>query len=96
MPIGVFEAELAFAEIDLTGDAGVHHPLEGAVDGGPADPLILTPDQIDQIFGGEVTLLTKKDVDDPKSRLSTACCHAWQAIEIRRRRLRLIIQKARS
>ena len=31
------EAEAAFAEVDLAGDAGVDHPLQRAIDGGAAD-----------------------------------------------------------
>ena len=38
MPVGVLEAEAAFAEIDLPRDARVDHPLQGAVDRRAADP----------------------------------------------------------
>src|SRR5262249_16214798 len=44
VPVGVLEAETALAEVDLPRDAGVHHPLQGAVDGGAADSLVLAPD----------------------------------------------------
>ena len=64
VPVGVLEAELAFAEVDLAGDAGVDHPLQRAVDGGAADPLILAADEVDEIVGGEVAFLAEKDVDD--------------------------------
>ena len=37
MPVRVLEPEPAFAEVHLAGDAGVHHPLQRAVDGGAAD-----------------------------------------------------------
>jgi hypothetical protein len=40
LAIRVLETESAFAEIDLASDAGVHHPLQGAVDGGSADAVI--------------------------------------------------------
>ena len=44
VPVRMFEAEPALAEIDLAGDARVHHPLQGAIDGGAADALILAAD----------------------------------------------------
>ena len=37
LPVGMLEAEAAFAEIDFAGDARVDHPLQRAVDGGAAD-----------------------------------------------------------
>ena len=40
LAVRVLEPEAALAEIDLAGDAGVHHPLQRAVDGGAADPVI--------------------------------------------------------
>ena len=62
--VRVLEAEAPLAEIDLARDAGVDHPLQRAVDGRPADPLIFAANQIDEIVGGEVPLLTQEDVDD--------------------------------
>ena len=64
MAVGVLEAEPAFAEIDLAGDARLHHPLQRAVDRGAADPLIFALDQVDQIVGAEVSLLAEEHVDD--------------------------------
>jgi hypothetical protein len=64
MSVRMLEAKPPFAEIDLPGNAGFNHPLQRAVNRGAADSLILPPDQIDQIFGGEVTLLPQKDIDD--------------------------------
>ena len=60
----MLEAEPALAEIDLAGDARIHHPLQRAVDRGAADPLILALDQIDEIVGAEVSLLAEEHVDD--------------------------------
>ena len=54
VPVRMLEAEPALAEVDLAGDARVDHPLQRAVDGGAADPLILAADEIDQIVGAEV------------------------------------------
>ena len=64
LAVGVLEAEAALAEVDLAGDAGVHHPLQRAVDGGAADALVFALDQIDEIVGAEVPLLAQEHVDD--------------------------------
>ena len=45
MPIGMFEAEPAFAEVHFAGDARFLHPLQRAVDRRAADPVILALDQ---------------------------------------------------
>ena len=60
LAVGVLEPEAAFAEVDLAGDAGVHHPLQRAVDGGAADALIFLADQIDEIVGAEVPSWRRK------------------------------------
>ena len=64
MPIRMLEAKTTLAEIDLAGDARVDHPLQRAVDSRAADPLVLAPDQIDEIVGGEVPLLAEEHIDD--------------------------------
>ena len=64
LPVGMLEAETAFAEVDLAGDAGVHHPLQRAVDGGAADALIFAPDEVDEVVGAEVPFLAQEHVDD--------------------------------
>src|SRR5688572_22736623 len=64
LAVGVLEAEATLAEIDLAGDIGVDHPLQGAVNGRPADPLVFLADQIDEIVGAEVTFLTQEHPDD--------------------------------
>ena len=64
LAVGVLEAEPAFAEIDLAGDAGVHHPLQRAVDGGAADALVFAADEIDEVVGAEVPFLAQEHVDD--------------------------------
>ena len=64
LAVGMLEAEPAFPEVDLAGNAGVHHPLQRAVDGGAADALVLMPDEIDEVVGAEVPLLTQEHVDD--------------------------------
>ena len=63
MAIRVLEPEAAFAEVDLSGDARVHHPLERAVDGGPADALVFLAHQVDEIVGAQMTFLAQEDAD---------------------------------
>jgi hypothetical protein len=60
----VLEPEATLAEIDLARDAGIDHPLQGAVDGRAADSMIFAANEIDEVVGAEVTLLTEEDVDD--------------------------------
>jgi hypothetical protein len=64
LAVRMLEPEATFAEIDLAGDAGVHHPLQGSVDGGAADPLIFATDQIDQVVSAEMPFLTQEDIDN--------------------------------
>src|SRR5436190_1167730 len=64
VPVRVLEAEASLAEVDLAGDASVHHPLQRAVDGGAADPVILVPDQIDEIVRAQVAFLAEEHIDD--------------------------------
>ena len=64
MPVGVLEAEAAFAEVHLARDAGVDHPLQRAVDRGPADAMIFALDEVDEIVGAQVSLLAEEHVDD--------------------------------
>ena len=64
MPVRVFEPETPLAEIDLAGDARVHHPLQRAVDGGAADAMVFLAYHVDEIVGAEVPVLTEKHVDD--------------------------------
>src|SRR5436190_24098185 len=64
VPVRVLEAETAFAEIDFAGDAGVHHPLQRAVDGGAADAVVVLANKIEQIVGAQVAFLAQKDIDD--------------------------------
>src|SRR5262245_13744915 len=64
LAIGLLEAESPLAEINLAGDARIHHPLQGAIDGGAADPVIVVPNEIDEIVGAEMPFLTQEDVDN--------------------------------
>src|SRR6185295_3686516 len=47
--VRVLEPEAPFSEINLARDARIHHPLQRAVDGRPADAMVLSPQEIDQI-----------------------------------------------
>ena len=62
--VGVLEAEPALAEVHLPGDAGVHHPLQRAIDRRAADPRVLAADERDEIFRAEVPLLLEEDPHD--------------------------------
>jgi hypothetical protein len=85
LPIRMLEPEPALSEVDLTGDAGVDHPLQGAVDGGAADAVIVLADQIDEIIGAEMAFLPQKDIDDLLP-LTGALAARWcQSAEIRKR-----------
>ena len=64
LTVRVLETEPPFTEVHLAGDAGVHHPLQRAVDRGPADPMVFLADEVDQIVGAEVAFLAQEDVDD--------------------------------
>ena len=64
LPVGMLEAEAAFAEIDFAGDARVDHPLQRAVDGRAADAVIFAADEIDQIVGAEMAFLAQEHIDD--------------------------------
>ena len=64
MAIRMFEAEPAFAEIHLAGDARFFHPQQRAVDGGAADAVIFLLDERDEIVSAQVSLLLEERVDD--------------------------------
>jgi hypothetical protein len=55
--VGRLEPGTPFAEIDFSGDAAVHHPLQRAIDRGAADAGMLAADQIEEIVRAEVTFL---------------------------------------
>ena len=82
VPVRVLEPEPALAEVDLAGDAGVHHPLERAVDGRAADPLILAADEIDEIVGAEVSLLAQEHVDDAVALAGPLAAGRPQAVDV--------------
>ena len=85
VPVRVLEPEPALAEVHLARDAGVHHPLQRAVDGGAADAMILVADQIDQIVGAQVAFLAQEDVDDEVALARALAARGPEPIEIGRR-----------
>ncbi len=64
MPVRVFEAEPAAAEVDPPRHARLDHPLQRPVHGRTADRLVGSPDEIDEVIGAEVPLLAEEDADD--------------------------------
>jgi hypothetical protein len=83
MPVGMLEAETAFAEIDLARDAGLHHPLQRAVDGGAAQSVIFALDEIDEIIGAQMSLLAEEHVDDQIAFAGPLGAGRSQTIQIR-------------
>src|SRR6185295_17676501 len=87
MQVRVLEAEAPLAEIDLARDAGVDHPLQRAVDRRAADPLVLGPDEIEEIVGRQVPLLAQEHVDDQVALAGPLAPGRPEALEIGSRRV---------
>lgn len=79
----MLETESTFAEIDFARDASVHHPLQGAVDGGAADAVVFLAYQIDEIVGTEMAFLTKEDIDNLLPLAGALAARGRQPAEIR-------------
>ena len=82
MAVGMLEPKSPFAEVHLTRDAGIHHPLQRAVDGRPTQAVIFALDEIDEVVGAQVSLLTKEHVDDEVALARPLGAGRSQAIEI--------------
>ncbi len=82
VPVRMLEAEAALAEIHFARDARVHHPLQGAVDGGAADAMIFLANQFDQIVGAQVAFLAQEHVDDEIAFARALAARGTQPIEI--------------
>src|SRR5688500_10178073 len=82
MTVGMLETKTAFAEVDLARDAGFLHPLQGAVDGGAADAMVLTLYESVQIVSTQFALLFEERVDDQVSFTGSLGAGWAQAIEI--------------
>ena len=86
LPVGMLEAESPFAEVDLAGDAGIHHPLQGAVDGGAADALIFAANQVNEIVGAEVAFLAQEHIDNLFPLAGTLAAGGLQPADVRKGR----------
>src|SRR2546425_1520092 len=85
MTVGMLDPETPFAEIALPGDPRVHHPLQRPVDGGAADPLVLPPNQIDEIVRAQVPLLAQKDVEDLLPLAGPVTTNRFETLDVRER-----------
>ena len=80
--VAVLEAEPALAEVHLAGDARRFHPGQRAIHRGPADPLVLLADQVDEVVGGEMALLAQEDVDDAVALARPLAAGRPQAVDV--------------
>jgi hypothetical protein len=62
--VGEFITSQSVAEAALVGDAAFGEKLEGAIDGGVADPRVLFAHLGEQLFDADVIFGTKKRLDD--------------------------------
>jgi hypothetical protein len=81
--VGMLEAKAALAKIDFARDTRIDHPLERPVDGRPADSVIFAFDQIDQIVGAQMSLLTEKHVHDLVALARAFGAGGTEAIDVR-------------
>jgi hypothetical protein len=82
--VRVLETKSAFAEVHLTGNAGIHHPLQRPVYGGAADAMVFALDDVDQIVGAQVSLLPEEHVDDLVAFAGTLRAGGAQSIDVRK------------
>ena len=64
MMIRRLEAGPPFAEVDLTGEAGIHHPLQRSIHRRATDLRIFAVNEIREIIGGEMTFLPDENVQN--------------------------------
>ena len=77
----MLEAKAPFTEVHLTRDAGIDHPLQRAVDGRTADPLVFSSDEIDEVVGAEVPLLPQENVENLLAFAGTFAAFRFEAID---------------
>ena len=82
MAIGVLEPESSLAKIDLARDAGLDHPLQGAVDGGPTDPVVVAAHDVDEIIRAQMSRLPQEDVDDQVTFAGPPAAGRTQALQV--------------
>jgi 2-phospho-L-lactate guanylyltransferase (CobY/MobA/RfbA family) len=84
------EARTSFAKVDLAGDAGADHPLQGAVHRGAADACRLAPDEVEQIVRADMPFLAQEDLEDTIA-LGRPLAPCWtQGGEIRKGTIHLV------
>jgi hypothetical protein len=83
-----FKARPTFTEIDLSGDPGVDHPLQGPIDGGAADTSVFSANQIAEIVRAQMSLLAEKDVENAVAFCGTFPAGRTEAGKIQGRSIR--------
>ena len=78
----MLEPETTLTEVDLAGQTGVDHPVQGAVDGRAADAMIFPPDEVNEIVSAQVSLLSEEHRDDEIAFARTLRPGRTQPIEI--------------
>ena len=63
--VGRLETGTALTEIDFPRDACIDHPLQRSVHGRASNPRIFPSNQVAQLVGAQVPLLTQEDRQDP-------------------------------
>jgi len=82
LPVRVLEPEAAFAEIDFAGDTRVHHPLQGAVDGGAADAVVVLANEVEQIVGAQVSFLAQEDIQNLLALAGSLTASGFQIVNV--------------
>jgi hypothetical protein len=77
------EARAPFAEVDLACNAGTDQPLQRAVDRRTADARRLAADEIEQIVGADVPLLTEEHLQHPVAFAGALAPRGTQRGEVR-------------
>ena len=85
------ETRAPFAEVDLARDAGIDQPLQRALHGRTADAGRLAADEIEEIIGGDVPLLTEEHLQHPVAFAGALAPRGTQRGEVRK----LSIQSSR-
>ena len=83
LSVRLFKPEAALSKVDLAGNPGIDHPLQGAIHGRPTDPFIFLPDQIHEIVRAQVSILADEHVDDLLTLAGTLAA-GLEAVEIRK------------
>ena len=60
----MLQADTPLTEVERACTARVDHPLQGAIDSGATDPVIVAPYEIDEVVSAEMPFLSQEDVDN--------------------------------